>query len=1395
MATKTIHVDLDDTQARAKIAALHAALANIGNGLSNNAALQALIAQLNAASAAANGAASATANAGNAAGKAGGGFMSLVSSLGKVAIATVGLGLLTQGVHELASSFTDAADDAALITGRLATVTNGNKELGAAQEAVRQIAAATRSDLSATASLYADLARNADRLGATTAQVGQATKLFAMTLKVSGADANAAAGAIRQLGQAIGSGKLGGDEFASIAEADPVFMELLAKSIGVARGELKNLASEGKITGEVIKKALTDPKAIEEIEKKFGKLPVTFADIRTAAGNAMVDVAASIKKGLGIDDSMSVLIAKLNNFAKDAAPTFEKIGAAVRKAFDALAPALTAAFSVAKSLVMGLVDNIDILVPLIKAAATAWVAYKVATGAAAAVNLAQTLALQATQLAMFINLSQGGTGAMSAFRVAMTVATYGVNTFTAALAANPVTFLLVALTATIALLYQFRDAIGIGGGSVASLGDLFREVFSYVQPALESVSAAFKSFGAWVSTGLSAAFGSAWEYIKGFFSNFDFSIAGAIRFVGQASDAIASAFFGAFNVIKAVWNGFPSMFAYVVGTAVNGATSLIGGFINTTISGLNLMIDAANAVGGSFKKIGEFKAPQIKVSAPKIDIGGAYASGRVTTGSDAAERVIAGADRRGRARLKAGQGTTPTEEITRTKEKPGSSTDKDKKDKEDKAKKKLEEIQKKYDEFYTSLTEQAKVAAMLPAEAERYNKELELRKILGDGELTKARQLTEAEKLRIKTALDLKNLNEITRDIAIASNDASFTKTRLEDQARMIATSTGDTLADNLAIEEKTAAFKDKMLKAGLSLDTAAYTAALAILEARERENIALERRNRLLAQAKEDAITYAKGAVATDGAYSDRRALAKETFDKQIKNLQSVIGDVTPAQFRSGVAKATREFQDTMAEIGSDFENRMKTVGDILERVGNAIGGKAGQSIGKITNAVDAVGGFGKSQNDVSNKLQSLFGGKASPAVQSISKAVGGAVAGLEIGSQVGSAMKSLGIRGSETGAKIGGTLGGLTGNPLIAAGASVIGGLIGSLFSKPKQASAGFSVVDGQAVAGTVTGNGKQAKGTAGALATSVASGLNGIASKLGAQIGSLSGVSIGYRPGHKAGAYRVDTSGGGKLTGVAAFETEAEAIAFAIKDAIQDGALTGLSDLVNKAVKAMDIDSAIQFASDWKSLTDDLASMLDPVGAAISAVNDPLDKMRATMVAIGASTADLTKVDEYRAKKLAEIADEQLSRLNDFNKSLSGEGSGVTSLNRLTTDLAKFDGFKADIAAGKQIDQDKFTALGQEIFGLASSVYGTATSQFQDIRSMLMDSTAGAIANVQTTIDSANIVAIDRQTDAVTARQDEQTSVLDDQTQVLQEIRDAIVKGGSVYNNTGTLRAAQY
>ena len=68
---------------------------------------------------------------------------------------------------------------------------------------------------------------------------------FNSIAKVAGLNAVEASAAFTQLAQGLGSGRLQGDEFRSIAEQVPQLLTAISKETGIAEGKLKDFASKG----------------------------------------------------------------------------------------------------------------------------------------------------------------------------------------------------------------------------------------------------------------------------------------------------------------------------------------------------------------------------------------------------------------------------------------------------------------------------------------------------------------------------------------------------------------------------------------------------------------------------------------------------------------------------------------------------------------------------------------------------------------------------------------------------------------------------------------------------------------------------------------------------------------------------------------------------------------------------------------------------------------------------------------------------------------------------------------------------------------------------------------------------------------------------------------------
>ena len=73
---------------------------------------------------------------------------------------------------------------------------------------------------------------------------------------------------------------------------------MMADSIGVSVGELRELSSDGKLTSDIIKKAVLGN--ADEISAKYGKMPLTFSavwqNMKSMGQNAMDGLLTKVNK-------------------------------------------------------------------------------------------------------------------------------------------------------------------------------------------------------------------------------------------------------------------------------------------------------------------------------------------------------------------------------------------------------------------------------------------------------------------------------------------------------------------------------------------------------------------------------------------------------------------------------------------------------------------------------------------------------------------------------------------------------------------------------------------------------------------------------------------------------------------------------------------------------------------------------------------------------------------------------------------------------------------------------------------------------------------------------------------------------------------------------------------
>ena len=223
------------------------------------------------------------------------------------------------GIREL-GRYADAFTN---IQNRIRTVTDSTAELNSVTEQLFSISQRTRSSFQSTAELYTRTANAVRELGVSQEQTLQFTESLNQAVILSGASAIEAEAGIIQLAQGLASGALQGDELRSVLEQLPAVADVIAKEIGVTRGELRKLGSEGKISAEIVLDAFKN--AREELGVRFAKAVPTLGQAFQVLENSVTRTIGRIDEITGLSSGLSGSIIDLSSSIDDLAESLAAV--------------------------------------------------------------------------------------------------------------------------------------------------------------------------------------------------------------------------------------------------------------------------------------------------------------------------------------------------------------------------------------------------------------------------------------------------------------------------------------------------------------------------------------------------------------------------------------------------------------------------------------------------------------------------------------------------------------------------------------------------------------------------------------------------------------------------------------------------------------------------------------------------------------------------------------------------------------------------------------------------------------------------------------------------------------------------------------------------------------
>lgn len=187
-----------------------------------------------------------------------------------------------QGVKRLVA----LSDEVTQTTARLNVMNDGLQTTAELQNKIMESANRSRAFFLTQADIVAKLGQRAPDAFSSNDETIQFAENLSKMFVVAGASQQEMASASLQLTQALGSGVLRGEELNAVFESAPNIIQTIADYLGVPIGEIRDMASEGEITADIVKSAMLG--ATEDINAQFESMPMTWAQVWTLTCNKLI---------------------------------------------------------------------------------------------------------------------------------------------------------------------------------------------------------------------------------------------------------------------------------------------------------------------------------------------------------------------------------------------------------------------------------------------------------------------------------------------------------------------------------------------------------------------------------------------------------------------------------------------------------------------------------------------------------------------------------------------------------------------------------------------------------------------------------------------------------------------------------------------------------------------------------------------------------------------------------------------------------------------------------------------------------------------------------------------------------------------------------------------------
>lgn len=439
-------------------------------------------------------------------------------------------------------------------TARLDLIVDDGGSVEDLQNKIFLSAERARGSYLATADAVSKLGMQASQAFSSNDELIAFTELLNKQFVNAGTSAQGIDSVMLQLTQSMAAGVMQGEELNAIMDNASIIVQDIQRYLqevqGIDASNIKELASEGIITAEVIKNAMFY--AADETNAKFETMPKTFGQVWQSFQNTALM-------------AFQTVLNRMNDFANSEA--FNAFIMSAQEAMLVLAGIVTSIFDMIGAIGTFAYENWSIISPIIWGiigALAIYAAYLAITKAAELASAAGKIILCVASYA-----HAAATGAEASATAAATAAQYGLN---AAMYACPIVWIIILIIALIALFYAAVAAVNKFAGTSVSATGIICGVFMVAAAFIGNLFVALINF-------VIDIFVVLWNFIAAF-ANFFGNV------FNDPVGAIARLFFDLVDTVLSLLQSLASAIDTIFGSnlagAVQGWRDSLGGWVDST---------------------------------------------------------------------------------------------------------------------------------------------------------------------------------------------------------------------------------------------------------------------------------------------------------------------------------------------------------------------------------------------------------------------------------------------------------------------------------------------------------------------------------------------------------------------------------------------------------------------------------------------------------------------------------------------------------------------------------------------------------------------------------------------------------------------------------------------